>query len=126
MIQTACRVCGNPDLKLVVSLGEMPLANALLTKDQLRLPEDTYPLNVVFCSNCTLVQITCTVPPEKLFREYLYFSSFSDTVVQNAAAIANQLIEMRSLTGEHHIVEIASNDGYLLQHYKQRGVRVLG
>jgi SAM-dependent methyltransferase len=126
MIETTCRVCGASNLKLILSLGNTPLANALLTADQLEQTEETFPLDVVFCSQCTLVQITCTVAPEKLFRDYFYFSSFSDTVVQNAASIANRLIDTRGLNGAHRVVEIASNDGYLLQHYRQRGVRVLG
>ena len=81
-IPNACRSCGSGDLKLILSLGRMPLANALLTKEQLSQPEPTYPLDLIFCPNCSLVQIGETVPPEKLFREYLYFSSFGDTVVQ--------------------------------------------
>ncbi|HVO41718.1 MAG TPA: class I SAM-dependent methyltransferase [Aggregatilineales bacterium] len=126
MIENACRSCGTPDLKTIVSLGKTPLANALLTKEQLGQPEELFPLDVVYCSACTLVQITCTVPPEKLFREYLYFSSFSDTVIANAAAITDRLIETRHLDAHHRVVEIASNDGYLLKHYQRRGVGVLG
>lgn len=122
----ACRSCGNTDLHPVLSLGSTPLANALLTHEQLTLPEEMYPLDLVFCPCCTLVQITETVSPEKLFREYLYFSSFSDTVLENAREIAERTIQRRGLTGENLVVELASNDGYLLKNYKEKGVRVLG
>jgi SAM-dependent methyltransferase len=80
----------------------------------------------VFCPNCSLVQITETVPPEKLFREYLYFSSFSDTMLRHARQLVDELIASRKLGVENLVVELASNDGYLLQYYKQAGVRVLG
>jgi len=104
----------------------MPLANALLTPEQLHDPEPTYPLELAFCGECTLVQITETVPPEKLFREYLYFSSFSDTLLRHASALVTRLIETRCLNAGHLVVELASNDGYLLQYYQKRGIAVLG
>ena len=104
----------------------MPLANALLTADQLAQPEQTFPLDLVLCPDCTLVQITETVPPEKLFREYFYLSSFSDTVLENARQIAERLIKVRGLNAGSRVVEIASNDGYLLKNYQQKGVPVLG
>ena len=104
----------------------MPLANALLTPEQLHDPEPTYPLELAFCSECTLVQITETVPPEKLFREYLYFSSFSDTLLRHAGDLVTRLIETRCLNAGHLVVELASNDGYLLQYYQKRGIAVLG
>lgn len=121
-----CRSCGQAGLKLVLSLGKMPLANALLTTEQLNQPEPTYPLELAFCPHCALVQITETVPPEKLFREYLYFSSFSDTVLQNAREVVERLIPSRGLDRNSLVVEIASNDGYLLQHYHRQGIPVLG
>ncbi len=121
-----CRSCGETDLAPILSLGRTPLANSLLMEDQLGLPEATYPLELVFCPHCTLVQITETVPPEKLFREYLYFSSFADTTLQNAKSIADRLVSERHLDGDSLAVEIASNDGYLLQYYRHHGVRVLG
>ena len=88
--------------------------------------EETYPLDLVFCRNCALVQITATVPPERLFREYLYFSSYSDTVLQQAEDVASRLMESRRLDANSLVVELASNDGYLLQFYRRRGVSVLG
>ncbi len=122
----ACRSCGETETLPVLSLGYTPLANALLTQDQLPLKEEMFPLDLVFCPHCTLVQITETVAPEKLFREYFYFSSFSDTVLQNAQAIAERLIARCGLNASSRVVEIASNDGYLLQNYRQRGIPVLG
>ena len=123
---TTCRSCGTGDLTLVLSLGLSPLANALLTKEQLAQPEEKFPLDLAFCKTCSLCQITESVPPEKMFREYLYFSSFSDTMVKHAGAIANRLVDEKKLGADSLVMEIASNDGYLLQHYKKRGVPVLG
>jgi SAM-dependent methyltransferase len=125
-VQTPCRSCGTRELSLVLSLGRTPLANALLTPGQLAEPEETYPLDLAFCPRCTLVQITETVPPEKLFREYFYLSSFSDTLLRHAEEIAGQLIRARNLDGNSLVLEVASNDGYLLQYYKRAGVPVLG
>src|SRR5687767_2254043 len=121
-----CRSCGEPGLQMVLSLGSMPLANALITAEQLDQPESTYPLELAFCPHCSLVQITETVPPEELFRDYLYFSSFSDTMLQHAQSIVARVLESRPLGPNSLAVEIASNDGYLLQYYKQAGIPVLG
>lgn len=121
-----CRSCGKTGLELIFSLGQTPLANALLTAEQLSEPEPTYPLDLAFCPHCTLVQITETVPPEKLFRQYVYFSSFSDTVLKNAETIVNKLIGDRNLNPNSLVVELASNDGYLLQYYHQQGIPILG
>lgn len=122
----ACRSCGETAVQPVLSLGHTPLANALLTHDQLLRSEETYPLDLVFCPRCTLVQITETVSPEKLFREYFYFSSFSDTVLQNAHEIAERLIVRCGLNNSSMVVEIASNDGYLLKNYCQKKIPVMG
>jgi SAM-dependent methyltransferase len=121
-----CRACGQGGLRPILSLGRTPLANALLTEQELNQPEATFPLDLVFCPSCSLVQITETVPPEVLFREYAYLSSFSDTVVQNAGDIVRRLIGLEGLGPQSPAVEIASNDGYLLQHYHHKGIPVLG
>ncbi len=110
----------------MLSLGQTPLANALLTEDELGQPEATWPLDLAWCPACSLVQITESVPPEKMFREYAYFSSFSDTMVQHARKIAESLTDRCQLHGESLVVEVASNDGYLLQWYQRAGVPVLG
>jgi SAM-dependent methyltransferase len=122
-IRTTCRSCGGSELEPVLSLGETPLANALIAPDAVDDTEERFPLDLVFCRTCALVQITEDVPPEILFRDYVYFSSFSDTVLENARAIATRLADERTIS---LVVEIASNDGYLLQHYAARGVPVLG
>jgi SAM-dependent methyltransferase len=123
---SACRSCGSPDLHLALSLGAMPLANALPAPEQLAQPDARYPLDLVFCPRCTLVQITETVPPETLFREYLYFSSYSETMLQHARALAARCIEARSLDARSLVVELGSNDGYLLQYFAGQGIPVLG
>lgn len=122
----ACRSCAETAVQPILSLGRTPLANALLTSEKLTQPEDTFPLELVFCPRCALVQITETISPEKLFQDYFYFSSFSETVLKNAREISERLISRCSLDGSSFVVEIASNDGYLLQNYRQSGVPVLG
>lgn len=121
-----CRACGGNRLTEILSLGKTPLANALLDKEQLDQPEPTYPLELAFCSKCALVQITETVPPETLFHNYAYFSSFSDTMLEHARSLTGKLREQRRLHGQSLVVEVASNDGYLLKFYQQAGVPVLG
>ncbi|MHB8646955.1 MAG: class I SAM-dependent methyltransferase [Thermomicrobiales bacterium] len=123
--QTSCRSCGGT-LQTILSLGRTPLANSLLTATQLAAPEPTYPLDLALCPACSLVQITETVPPEVLFSEYLYFSSFSDTMLHHAEILAKRLVAERQLGAQSLVVEIASNDGYLLQYYRAAGVPVLG
>lgn len=122
----ACRACGAVGLVPVLSLGRTPLANALPTRDDLARSEETFPLDLVLCEACSLVQITETVSPETLFRDYVYFSSFSDTMIEHARLLAGRLIAARSLGAASLVMEIASNDGYLLQHYLAAGVPVLG
>lgn len=121
-----CRSCGATELRRILDLGRTPLANALLTAEQLTEPEPVYPLELVFCPACTLVQITETVPPEQLFREYFYLSSFSDTMLRHAEETARHISSSRSLDSNSLVIEIASNDGYLLQYYKRAGIPVLG
>jgi SAM-dependent methyltransferase len=110
----------------VLSLGHTPLANALRTEDELAKPEPTFPLNLAFCPACTLVQITESVAPPALFRDYVYFSSFSDTMLRHAADLAARVVAQRRLGPKSLVVEAASNDGYLLKNYKAAGVPVLG
>src|SRR5262245_16521413 len=125
-VRRICRSCGHGGLELVLDLGRVPLANALLTAQQLQEPEDRFPLELHFCPQCALVQIGETVPPERLFRDYAYASSFSDTMVEHARMLVETLIGRRGLGPASLVIEAASNDGYLLQFYKQRGIPVLG
>lgn len=121
-----CRSCGANNIQPILSLGRTPLANALLTQEQLVQPEETFPLDLVFCPDCALVQIVETVSPEKLFRDYFYFSSFSETVLQNAKDSSDKMTERCKLDRNSLVVEIASNDGYLLKNYAARSIPVLG
>jgi SAM-dependent methyltransferase len=121
-----CRSCGGDSIEPVLSLGSTPLANALLTAAQRSRAEPTFPLEVAFCATCSLVQLTETVPPDRLFSEYVYFSSFSDTTVEHAHRTAERVIGQKALGASSLVIEVASNDGYLLQHYQRKGVPVLG
>jgi hypothetical protein len=123
---TSCRSCRAAGLETILSLGAMPLANELLRAEQLATPEARHPLDLAFCPSCSLVQITETVPPEELFRDYLYFSSFSDGMVAHARELVGRLVRERALGPQSLAVEVASNDGYLLQWYKTASVPVLG
>lgn len=122
----ACRSCGRDALKLIMSFGTTPLANALVAEAQLAETEERFPLDLAFCTYCTLTQLTVSVPPEKLFREYLYFSSFSDDMLRHAKSLAGSVIAREQLNANSLVVEVASNDGYLLQYYLAGGVPVLG
>ncbi len=122
-----CRSCGLTGLKSIISFGRTPLADRLLTSEQLNKPELTAPLDLVFCPACTLVQITETVPPEILFDEkYPYFSSVSNTLLQHSKENAEDLIKSEKLNTESLVIEIASNDGYMLKNFADRGIPVLG
>jgi len=125
--KVTCRSCGHDDLKKVLWLGETPLADRLLTEEQLSQPELKAPLEVVFCPECTLVQITESVSPEILFdADYPYFSSVSPALLAHSKANAEELIQARQLGPESLVIEIASNDGYLLRNFHQVGIPVLG
>jgi SAM-dependent methyltransferase len=122
-----CRSCGGTALEVFLSLGKMPLPDAFLSEQALSEPEPRYPLDVAVCPDCALVQILEEVPPEKLFVEnYLYFSSFSDALLRHARDHALGLIASRGLGAGSLVVELASNDGYLLKNFASAGVPVLG
>jgi SAM-dependent methyltransferase len=122
-----CRSCGSPDIEVFLSLGETPLADALVTAERVDGPEARFPLDVAFCSRCSLVQIVNEVPPEKLFVEnYLYFSSFSDDLLAHSRRHALDLVERQGLGPRSLVVEIASNDGYLLRNFVDAGIPALG
>jgi len=110
----------------VLDLGTTPLANQLLAEADLVRPEPTYPLDLAYCPGCSLVQITRTIPPEQLFTDYVYFSSFSDAMLAHSKELATRVTKERGLGSSDLVIEIASNDGYLLQYYKELGVEVLG
>jgi SAM-dependent methyltransferase len=126
MTEITCRSCGCGGLLDILALGKVPLANALLTTEDLAMKESRYPLNLVFCSECTLVQISESVDPAILFKDYVYYSSFSGTMLRHATDLCTRLTGERQLDSTSLVVEIASNDGYLLKNYVERGIPVLG
>ncbi len=123
---TACRACDGTKLTTVLSLGTTPLANSLVEPARRAEPEPRFPLDLVLCEGCALLQITETVPPEIMFRDYRYFSSFSETMLKHAKTIADRIVKERDLGPSSLAAEIASNDGYLLKNYVGHGVPVLG
>ena len=125
--QAPCRSCGSDRLEVFLALGNMPLPDALLSAEELRGPEPRFPLDVAFCPDCSLVQILEEVPPEQLFVDnYLYFSSFSEGLLRHSREHAGRLIDERGLGPDSLVVEIASNDGYMLRNFAERGIPVLG
>ncbi len=122
-----CRFCGNKETFKFLELGIMALANSFLTKDDLtRKAEPKYPLDVFFCENCGLVQIGHVVRPDDLFTNYIYFSATSDLVHRHADYLAKSFQKRFGLNERSQVVEIASNDGTVLQYFKKTGVRTLG
>ncbi|MCX6715604.1 MAG: class I SAM-dependent methyltransferase [Candidatus Taylorbacteria bacterium] len=119
-----CRVCETPLLHFF-SLGGMPLVNSFLKYDDI-MNEKRFDLDVGFCSQCYLVQLLENVPPEKLYRHYLYLSSVSSPFVEHCKKTATDLIRRLRLTSDSQVVEIASNDGVLLSCFKQAGIKALG
>ncbi len=126
-VASRCRSCDSPALTTVLALGELPLSDGLLRAEDLDRPEPRYPLDLAFCSACSLVQILKTVPPEELFgSEYPYYSSFSDHLLEHSRHNVEARIAERSLGADSLVIELASNDGYLLQYYRKHGIPVLG
>lgn len=121
-----CRLCGREGLVSVLDLGASPPCELFLTRAQLSLPEVTYPLHLRVCPGCLLLQIPALIRPEDTFVDYAYFSSFSDSWVEHARSFVETAVEKLRLTEESFVVEVASNDGYLLQHVVAAGVPCLG
>ena len=118
-----CRSCAARSGKLILDLGEQPLANNLLAPENLAQPEPCFPLRLAVCTECWLLQITNLVPPVELFSDYIYFSSYSDAWVKHAAECATRY---RKEFAPSYVVEIASNDGYLLRQFAEAGTPHLG
>ena len=122
-----CRSCREPGLEIFLDLGEKPPSDRILTNEMLKQPEPFYPLEVAFCPHCSLVQILETVPPEDLFTGgYEYYSSFIPSLLKHSRENVLELIKSRKLGAESLIIELASNDGYLLKNYVEMGITVLG
>jgi hypothetical protein len=122
----ACRFCGAALETTFVDLGLSPLCESFVGPDQLAEMEPFYPLHAYVCSRCHLVQLQEFVTPDQIFSEYAYFSSYSTSWVEHARRYAEMMIERFGLGMASKVMEIASNDGYLLQHFVARGVPVLG
>ena len=121
-----CRLCGSTSLASVVDLGATPPCERFLTAEQLDEPEATYPLHLRVCTDCWLAQLPPLITPEDTFTEYAYFSSYSDSWVRHAREFVLGAVDRLSLGADSFVVEVASNDGYLLQHVVTAGIRCLG
>lgn len=121
-----CRRCGTPLQHTLIDLGMSPLCESFLTQDQLDAPETYYPLHARVCHSCWLVQLPEFVSPAHIFTEYAYFSSYSTTWVEHAGRYCEMIKNRLGLGPKTFVVELGSNDGYLLQHFVALGVQVLG
>jgi 2-polyprenyl-3-methyl-5-hydroxy-6-metoxy-1,4-benzoquinol methylase len=121
-----CRLCGAPLTRTFVDLGMSPLCESYVPEDRLDDAEVFYPLNVRLCDSCLLVQLPAYVSGEQIFSDYAYFSSYSDSWVAHAKRYAQQMIDRVGLTPDSLVTEVASNDGYLLQHFQAEDIPVLG
>jgi len=122
----SCRFCNTLLEHTFVDLGMSPLCESFLLRDQLNQMEPFYPLKVYVCSNCFLVQLQEYVSPETIFTEYAYFSSYSDSWLQHAKNYTDLMIERFKLESKAQVIELASNDGYLLQYFVEKGIPALG
>jgi SAM-dependent methyltransferase len=121
-----CRLCAAPLERVVADLGMIPLVNELLESQSASLAQERFPLRVRVCDSCLLVQIDETVPPARLFQDYLYLSSFSDAWLRHAGRFVDWAVDHLGLGADSLVLEVASNDGYLLRQMAERGVPVLG
>ncbi|MBJ7338673.1 class I SAM-dependent methyltransferase [Mycolicibacterium sp.] len=121
-----CRVCGSERLLSVLDLGATPPCELLLDADALNSPEQTFPLHLRLCEDCLLLQIPALITPVDTFTEYAYFSSFSDSWVEHARSFVTDAVDKLDLGADSFVVEVASNDGYLLRHVVDAGVPCLG
>ncbi|EPD91499.1 hypothetical protein HMPREF1486_04457 [Streptomyces sp. HPH0547] len=126
---TRCRLCGSAAMASVVDLGATPPCESFLAADQLDQPEPAYPLHLRVCTDCWLAQIPPLITPEETFTQYAYFSSYSTSWVEHARAFVDgavRRLELDAAGEDAFVVEVASNDGYLLRHMVDRGIRCLG
>ncbi|GAA1247337.1 class I SAM-dependent methyltransferase [Pseudonocardia aurantiaca] len=121
-----CRLCGSAELRSFLDLGATPPCELFLHAEAAEAPEVTYPLHVRVCDRCLLAQLPQLITPEETFTEYAYFSSFSTSWVEHARRFVGGAVERLGLGPDSFVVEVASNDGYLLQHVVERGIRCLG
>ena len=126
MTETSCRFCGRRLEHLFADLGMSPLANSFLSAEELRQMEPFYPLHALVCDGCFLVQLEDYETPDAIFSDYAYFSSYSSTWLEHSKRYAEMITEHLGLDGSSQVIELASNDGYLLQYFAERGIPVLG
>ena len=124
--QSGCRFCGTKLKHTFVDLGMSPLCESFLSGDHLNQMEEFYPLRAYVCGTCFLVQLEAYVTPEHIFSDYAYFSSYSDSWLAHAKKYTDQMAERFRIREKSFVVELASNDGYLLQYFVEKGVSVLG
>jgi SAM-dependent methyltransferase len=122
----ACRFCGETLRHTVVDLGMSPLCESYVSAEGLNEMEPFYPLHVYVCHSCFLVQLEEFVSSEEIFTEYAYFSSYSDSWLEHARQYTEQIVQRLDLDAESHVLELASNDGYLLRNFVERGIPALG
>src|SRR5580704_2400216 len=122
----ACRICGTPLTCTFADLGMSPLANSYVRPEQLQQAEYFYPLHVHVCSRCLMVQLQQFATPDAIFSDYAYFSSYSTTWLEHCRLYTGQMMERFAIGPSSLVVEVASNDGYLLQYFHQKGIPVLG
>jgi SAM-dependent methyltransferase len=126
MTTATCRFCGTPLETVFVDLGMSPLANSYVPPERANAMEPFYPLRALVCDSCLLVQLEEFETPEAIFSDYAYFSSYSTSWLEHSRRYVDQMTERWGLGPDSHVVELASNDGYLLQYFIERGVPVLG
>jgi SAM-dependent methyltransferase len=124
--QTSCRFCGAGLRAVFADLGSSPLANSYLPAESLGKMEPFYPLRALVCERCFLVQLEEFESPDRIFSDYAYFSSYSTSWLEHCRRYAIKMIERLSLGAHSQVIEIASNDGYLLQYFRDEGIPVLG
>lgn len=125
-LRKSCRACGGQQLNRFLALGPTPLANSFLSSPTEFAIEQSYPLDVYFCDSCSLVQLLDVVDPTVLFRDYIYVTGTSDTIVAHNREYAQTVVDLLHLEAADLVVEVASNNGQLLKSFQQHNVRVLG
>ena len=123
---STCRFCSAPLAAVFADLGMSPLANSFLSPEQANGMEPFYPLRALVCEQCFLVQLEEFETPQHIFGDYAYFSSYSTSWLEHSKRYVEQMMDRFGLDGTSHVVELASNDGYLLQYFHERQVPVLG
>src|SRR6516165_10275124 len=126
MSKTLCRFCRAPVDAIFADLGMSPLANSYLSSEQVNAMEPFYPLCALVCGKCFLVQLEEFEAPERIFSDYAYFSSYSSSWLEHSRRYTELMVERFALGVSSQVVELASNDGYLLQFFSERGIPVLG